>query len=123
MSLSDFATDTASTKRPPTVSSGKRGVPAAHLSGVSITPLMPASEAVQQHPALQSSATEIWETYTYSHAHTDDDESVTQLPDINAGDIMTVDSTDYDVLYVGDWPAAGGVDAYLMIALQEVKNR
>lgn len=119
--IRQLATVTASTKRSPQVSGGKRGARATHLEGVSIVPLMPASRDTLQHPVFEGQAMELWETYAESHQHTDDSVSVTQVPDIRQGDLLTVDSTDYHVKFVGNWPAASGMGAYLQIVVEEFK--
>ena len=49
-----MATKTASTKRPPALSSGKRGVPATKLTGLTCTPLDPAAPEVRQRLALNT---------------------------------------------------------------------
>ena len=49
-----MANVTASTKRPPAISSGKRGAPVVHLSGLKCTPLDPVSSDIQQRVALNT---------------------------------------------------------------------
>lgn len=44
----------ASTKRSPAISGGKRGAPATHLTGLKCTPLDPASKEVKQRAALNT---------------------------------------------------------------------
>lgn len=122
MSLWDrMATVSCSTKRNPDVADGKRGARATHLKDVSIVSLMPASTQTLRHPAFQSLAVELWETFTHSHEHTDDGETVTQVPDIHQGDVLVVGGEDYYVQFVGEWPATSYTDAYLHIVVQEHK--
>ena len=49
-----MATKTASTKRPPALSGGKRGVPAENLTGLTCTPLDPVAPEVRQRLALNT---------------------------------------------------------------------
>jgi len=120
--LTHSMTATASTKRSPDAAGGKVGARETHLSGVKITPLMPASRDTVQHPAMQAGTYVLWEAYTNCHTHTDDGVSVTQLPDIVEGrDLLVVDGTEYVVQYVGRWPAVGSLGAYLQIVVREYK--
>jgi len=52
--FSRMATKTASTKRPPALSGGKRGVPAENLTGLTCTPLDPVAPEVRQRLALNT---------------------------------------------------------------------
>jgi hypothetical protein len=49
-----MATKTASTKRPPALSAGKRGVAATNLTGLTCTPLDPVAPEVRQRLALNT---------------------------------------------------------------------
>jgi hypothetical protein len=52
--FSRMATKTASTKRPPALSSGKRGVAATKLTSLTCTPLDPVAPEVRQRLALNT---------------------------------------------------------------------
>jgi hypothetical protein len=49
-----MATKSASTKRPPALSDGKRGAPATNLTGLKCTPLDPVSPEIQKRIALDT---------------------------------------------------------------------
>ena len=127
MSLSKLADQTYSTKRPPAMSSGKRAVPAANLSGVKCTAIMPMvgdsdKNALSNRDPISGMMLELWETYTQYQTHTDSTVSVTQVPDIKEGDVLTVGSKDYYVRRVDNWPAAGGLLAFIRVVVEEAKN-
>ena len=92
---------TCTTTRQPAMSSGKRGEPTSNLSGVSITsPMLSDTRgdwAVRQAIGLEGTAEQLFECYTESHTHTDSSVSVTQMPDIKAGDRLTCDGITYNV--------------------------
>lgn len=127
MPLRDFMTQTASTKRHPAKASGKIGAAVANLTNLLITPLMLPSasgqHAVRQVTGFEGTHVQFWETYTESHAHTDSGVSVTQLPDIVVGDILTVDSVNYVVEWTEAQPATTSFGKTLLIYVYEDKNR
>ena len=115
------ATTTISTTRPPAVSSGKRGDRVTNLESVKVVPLMPASESTFTRAATRSASLELWETFTQVHTHTDSSVSVTQIPDIRQGDVLVSGGVNYDVIWVGDYPATGQFNAFLHIVMEEVR--
>ena len=90
MSLSELTTVTASTKRPPAIAGGKRGIPVARLTGISITPLDPLSMDTAQRMSIGAPAN-YFETFADGGL------------DIRAGDVLTVNSTDYPIRFVAEW--------------------
>lgn len=96
-----FKTIQISTKRAPAMSNGKKGDPATNLTGVEASPLVLPSQqsqhALRAALGLDGTAVQIWEMYIKKCAHIDSSISVNQLPDIVAGDRVTVGSTDYNV--------------------------
>jgi hypothetical protein len=54
VSFQRMMTKTASTKRPPALSAGKRGTPATNLTGLTCTPLDPVAPEVRQRLALNT---------------------------------------------------------------------
>lgn len=108
MSLRDMMTSTATTKRAAAITGGKISKTfVANLSGVMITypnpPENRGQQRVTQAGGLEGSAIHEFEAFTESHTHTDSSVSVTQMPDILKGDIVTVDSINYLVKEVGIW--------------------
>jgi len=124
MSLTKLADQTYSTKRPPAMSSGKRAVPAANLTGVKCTAIMPMIGDSDKNALFSQDGlvVEMWETYAQYQTHTDSGSSVTQVPDIKEGDVLTVGSKDYYVRRVDNWPAAGGLLAFIRVVVEEAKN-
>lgn len=125
MSLRAFMTATATTERS-TISSGKSGQPSANLSGVKITPpMLPSQESafmVRPVPGFEGSAAQLWIAYTESHTHIDSGASVTQMPDIQAGDRLTVNSIEYSVEWAEADPATSSFGATLIIGLVRDKR-
>jgi hypothetical protein len=120
-SFSTFATTTASTTRSPTVSGSARGARSAYLEDLSIVPPMPASSQTLEHSSLRGTAMELWETFVQSQAHTKSSTPVTELPDIREGDYLIVGSTEYGVVFAGDWPATTRLGTFRMLLLEEHK--
>ena len=125
MAFSDMATTTISTKRSGVVTAGKRAVPATNLQGVSVFPIMPITELarddVRWRAGLEGQSIQMHETFTESHEHTDGGVIVTQVPDIQEGDILIDESTEYVVRFVGSWPTTD-LTGFLRIALEENKT-
>ena len=128
MPLRNFMTTTASTTRNPAISGGKIGAPAANLTNLKICPLMLSNSQsqsalmVRQAMGLEGTLTQIWETYTESHAHTDSSVSVTQMPDIRTGDRLVIGSTTYTVRLADQQPATTSFPATLIIFVTEDRD-
>lgn len=101
-----FATATATTKRSPAVSGGKRGPAVAHLASFSCDPLLPADPQLTQRLGLES-ATRLFETFVYADL------------DIVQGDILTVAGADYPIRAVARWPWNDST-YYLHLVVEEV---
>jgi hypothetical protein len=95
---------TASTKRPPVISSGKRGAAATNISSLRCTPLDPVDPEIRQRLILNT-PNELLQTYTEGGL------------DIVEGDILTVSSVDYPIRAVGEWywPVDGTNTCYLVL--------
>lgn len=125
MPLKDFMTATATTARG-TMSSGKRGDPTTHLQNVSITPpMLPSAtgqHAIKQMIGLEGSAIQVWETYTESHQHTDNSVTVTQIPDIQVDDQLTVSGITYYIHWVEANSATSSFGKTLLIYMSQDKR-
>lgn len=128
MPLRNFMTTTASTTRNPALSGGKIGTPVTNLTNLKICPLM-LSDArsqqalmVRQAMGLEGTLTQIWETYTESHLHTDSGTPVTQMPDIKTGDRLVIGSTTYTVRLADMQPATTSFGATLIIFVTEDRD-
>lgn len=110
MSASDSATVTASTKRPPTASGGKVGVPAMNLKSVAVVPLLPVGQDLIQEASLKNPR-EAKVTYAFA-----DSDNV--LPDIMEGDLLVVSGTEYLVNYVKEYPRPEGGSFLEILLLQ-----
>lgn len=126
MSLLSMMTTTASTKRQAAMASGKRGEPTTNLTGLLITPIMLSAmtgqHAVRQAIGLEGTAEQLFECYTESHTHTDSSVSVTQMPDIEAGDRLVVGSVTYNVKWAEIQPATFSFGATLLLYVTEDKR-
>jgi hypothetical protein len=71
---------------------------------------------------LEGTAIQIFETYTESHAHTDGGVSVTQVPDIRAGDLITIVGVTYAVRLCEQQPPTTSYGATLLIYITEDKR-
>lgn len=124
MTLSSMMTASATTKRLPAISSGKRGAPTTYLESVRITPVM-LSNTTGQHQIRQAIGVEapvqVFEAYTESHTHSKNSSSVTELPDIVAGDQLVTGGTTYGVRWCEQQPATSSFGATLLIYLTEDK--
>lgn len=127
MPLRHMMTTTASTTRNPAISGGKIGAPVTNLTNLKITPVMLPSatgqHAIRQLVGLDGTAVQVFEAYTESHTHTDSSVSVTQLPDIEAGDRLVVGSITYTVKWAEQQPATlAGFGVTLLLYLVEDKR-
>ena len=85
-----FATVTASTKRPPAISSGKRGAAVQNLASLSCLPLDPVDPELQQRLGIDTPH-EVLQTFTQNGL------------DIEEGDILVVSSVEYPIRAVEEW--------------------
>jgi len=102
-----LATISASTKRPPAVSSGKRGTPATQISSLSCTPLDPVDPELAQRMALDTPH-ELLQTFVEGTA------------DIDEGDILVVGSDEYPIRSVADWTWQS--TTYRHLVIEELKD-
>ena len=108
--MSSFArllTVTASTKRPPAVSNGKRGELAAYLSTLKCSPLDPVSAEISQRVALNTPH-EVLQAFIGAG-------------DVREGDVLTVGGKDYPIRAVEDWANFRGVTFRVMV-LEDIKR-
>lgn len=110
-SFQRFMTVSASTKRPPVMSAGKRGAPAIHLAELSITPLDPTDgvtreEVFRRRPELQGAIRLL--------------ATCTDASDVWEGDVLTVDGIDYPIRLVNRWTWRGSV--YLHVIIEELQR-
>ena len=104
-----MATVTASTKRPPAVSSGLRGAAVENLSTLACTPLDPVDAEVRQREEL-ASFVELRQTHCRAGL------------DIERGDILVVSSSEYAIRAVEEWNwRMEGADT-LRLIVEEIKN-
>lgn len=124
--LRAMMTTTASTKRAPAMSGGKRGEPTTNLTNLLITPVMLSAmtgqHAIRQAIGLEGTAEQLFEAYTEAHTHTDSGVSVTQMPDIEAGDRLVVGSITYNVKWAESQPATFSFGATLLLYVTEDKR-
>ena len=104
-----MATVTASTKRPPAIASGKRGVPATNIASLKCFPLDPISPELRQTLALNTPH-EILQSYTEGGL------------DILEGDILAVGSSEYRIRAVGQWYWPMDSADYLYLVLEDLKT-
>lgn len=107
--LNRMMTLTAGTKRPPTMSAGKRGAPAEHLVGVPITPLDPldsgtAADVFQRRPELKT-AMRLLQCFTTA-------------ADVQEGDLLVVSGKEYPIRLVNTWRWSEQ-ETYAMLVLEE----
>jgi hypothetical protein len=105
-SFTRMMTVTASTKRSPTVSSGKRGTMATRVSSLACTPLDPVDPDIRQRLALETPC-ELLQVFT---AETD----------IVEGDVLTIGSTDYPIRSVAEWTWKD--TSFLHLVLEDLKR-
>jgi hypothetical protein len=82
---------TASTKRNPAITGGKRGEPVAHLASVTCTRLYPVDAETQQRLTIESPYT-TWVVFADGE------------PDVEAGDRWVQDGKEFAVKFVEQWP-------------------
>jgi hypothetical protein len=103
------ATVTASTKRNPSISGGKRGTPTTNISSLSCTPLDPVTPEIATRAGLNTPY-EALETYVDADL------------DIIEGDILIVDTSEYQIKAVAEWGWRHGESEYLQLVLEELKT-
>lgn len=106
-SFTRLLTVTASTKRPPAVSNGKRGELAAYLSTLKCSPLDPVSAEISQRVALNTPH-EVLQAFIGAD-------------DVREGDVLTVGGKDYPIRAVEDWANFRGVTFRVMV-LEDIKR-
>lgn len=101
----------ASTKRNPTVASGKRGTATTNISLLECTPLDPVSAEVANRFGLNTPH-EVMETFVDADL------------DILAGDILVVNSSEYQIKATAewDWRHASSESQMLHLILEELKD-
>ncbi len=112
MSLKAIATKTATTKRAPAISGGKRAAAAAHLTtAFSLTPLAPVSLELAQRLEL-GTPVELKQSVVYNQG------------DIIEGDLLVYEGSEYPIKYVGEYDGYPGIDSIqrLHIIVEEPKR-
>ena len=100
-------TVTASTKRLPVVSGGKRGAATTHLAQLKCTPLDPLTAEISQRVALNTPH-ETLQTFCGSG-------------DVREGDILVVGSSEYPIKAVEDWADFRGV-TFRVLVVEDLKK-
>ena len=109
LSFSRLATVTASTKRPPAVSGGKRGSPVEHIASLKCTPLDPVDAELRERLGLKAPM-EALQTFVQGGL------------DIREGDILVVGSTEYPIRAVADWTWPPDGADYQQLIVEELKT-
>lgn len=86
-----MASQEASTKRSPAIAGGKIGAPVTNLASIKVTPLMPLDAETRERHEIEA-ASDMWVAYCEGAL------------DIDTGDILIVDSTNYYIIASGPWP-------------------
>lgn len=108
MTLRRFATLSATVMRA-TITNGKRGAAAAHLSGLQVVPLQPASPEMVARFQLQTPH-QVLETYVVGHH------------DIVTGDVLTVGGEQYTIRGVGRWtPPGHAIGQFMHLVVEDVQ--
>jgi hypothetical protein len=101
MSMTRMLTVTASTKRAPALSAGKRGTPVLQVGALTCTPLDPVDPELRQRLALNTPH-ELLQTFT---AETE----------IQEGDLLVVGSKEFPIRSVAEWEWRGTTFARLIL--------
>lgn len=96
------ATITASTKRSPSASAGKRGAPTTFIASLSCTPLDPVDPETRQRLAINTPH-ELLQTFVDAGL------------DILEGDILVVDGVDYPIRSAAQWAWRNSEFVHLVI--------
>jgi hypothetical protein len=107
-SFSRLAVVTASTKRSPTISGGKRGDPVTNVASLTCTPLDPVDAEVRQRLMLDSPNI-ILETFVQASV------------DIQVGDTLVVGSTEYPIKALEDWYWPPDQTTYRHVFVEKLK--
>lgn len=102
-----LATETASTKRSPTVSGGRRGTATTSVASLSCTPLDPVDPELRERLAL-STPHELLQTYVRGD------------PDILEGDIFVSSGSEYPIRSCAEWKWSS--DVFLRLILEDLKS-
>lgn len=108
-SFARMATVTASTKRSPAVSGGKRGAPATNIASLSCTPLDPVDPDLRQRLALETPH-ELLQTFVAGGL------------DIREGDVLVVGSQEYPIKACGDWWYRPEEADYVRLIVEDLKR-
>ena len=106
-SFSRMASVSASTKRPPAISSGKRGAASTKISSLKCTPLDPVDAETARRVNV-GTGYEVLQCFTEAGQ------------DIKEGDLLVVGSKEYPIRAVADWVWRGST--YLHLFLEEQKT-
>ena len=106
-SFSKMATVTASTKRPPTISGGKRGSADTNISSLSCLPLDPLDPDIANLFGIETPH-ELLQTF------------VDNGLDIRENDVLVVSSVEYKIRAVAEWDWRGA--DFLHLTLEEIKT-
>lgn len=104
-----MATVTASTKRPPAISSGIRGAATANLSSLACFPLDPLDPELRARLGIDTPH-ELLQTFVQGGL------------DIVEGDLLTVSSVDYPIRAVEEWYWPHDSANYLRLIVEELKR-
>jgi len=104
-----LATASASTKRAPTISGGKRGAAAENLASLSCINLAPVDPEIRQRLMLKTPH-ELLETWVEGGL------------DILEGDILVVGSAEYPIRAVAEWYWPEDAANYLHLILEDLKT-
>lgn len=107
-SFNRMAVVTASTKRPPALSGGKRGAPAAYLTGVRCLPLDTAEQQMVRTYAARSGQAldtplDMLQTMVDGNQ------------DVKEGDILVVSGDEYPIRNINDWYWRGSKFLHLLL--------
>ena len=108
-SFARLASMTASTKRSPALSGGKRGEPIENITSLSCTPLDPVDAEIRQRLALDTPH-ELLQCF------------VDGGPDIKEGDILVVSGVEYPIRACGDWYWSPDKADYVALVLEDLKK-
>lgn len=102
-----MATITASTKRSPAVSSGKRGAPTTNIASLSCFPLDPITAEISERLGIETPH-EVLHTFVEGGL------------DIREGDLLVVGSDEYPIKAVEDWDWFSS--DFQLLLLEELKS-
>lgn len=107
-SFTRMATVYASTKRPPAISSGKRGVPVTHLTVVKCLPLATVNAELAERAGIRT---------PYEAKSTVVDGAL----DIGEGDVLVIEGVEYAIRAVEEYPWLNTSTAFRRLVVEEVK--